>query len=67
MTSNASIKLYFIGVGNNEFILLCNFASRNISGLKVIEGGLHSLPSNFRGGRVNHLLSTSYLTYRTVL
>lgn len=58
MTSNASIKLYFIGVGNNEFILLCNFAGRNISGFKVIEGGLQSLPSNYREGRVNHLLGT---------
>ena len=48
MTSNASIKLYVIGVGNNEFILLCNFAGRNISGFKVIEGGLQSLPSNYR-------------------
>lgn len=59
MTSNASIKLYSIGVGNNEFILLCNFAGRNISGFKVIEGGLQSLPSNYREGRVNHLLGTS--------
>lgn len=59
MTSNASIKLYFIGVGNNEFILLCNFAGRNISGFKVTEGGLQSLPSNYREGRVNHLLGTS--------
>ena len=58
MTSNASIKLYFISVGNNAFILLCNFAGRNISGLKVIEGGLQSLPSNYREGRVNHLLGT---------
>lgn len=59
MTSNASIKLYFIGVGNNEFLLLCYFAGRNISGFKVIEGGLQSLPSNYREGRVNHLLGTS--------
>lgn len=50
MTSNASIKLYFIGVGNNEFILLCYFAGRNISGFKVIEGGLQSLPSNYVQG-----------------
>ena len=41
MTSNdvnLSIKLW-LDVGNNEYIILCYFGVRIMSGLEVIEGG----------------------------
>ena len=31
-------------VGNDEYIIVCNFDGRSISGSEVIEGGLRGLP-----------------------
>ena len=36
-----SVKLC-LDVGNNEYIILCNFDGRSIGGFEVIEGGSRS-------------------------
>ena len=33
-------------VGNDEYIIVCNFDGRSISGSEVIEGGLRRRPSH---------------------
>ena len=38
-----AVKLY-LNVGNDEYISLCNFGDRSISGLEVTEGNFRSLP-----------------------